>query len=178
MHWKAGASANEQDIVPLDEAKDFALADLIVVLSAEPKKISSTEAHRSAWSSPLFASRLAGVPERLDAVRAALAARDLERLGPLIEAEALEMHAVMLTSSPRAEYVTPETSRFIAWLRAARRQGLAAYFTLDAGPNPHVLCRPEDVVSLLPRIQAEFPGARVIADRTGAGPLIAEDQSR
>lgn len=177
VHWRAGASAAEQEVQQLEEPRGpFALADLIVVLSSEPKAVSSTDAHRTAWSSPLFAARLAGLPERLARVRDALLAHDLERLGSEIEAEALEMHAVMLTSTPKAEYVKPETSRFITWLRAARRRGDApAYFTLDAGPNPHVLCRPGDAAALSAKIQAEFPGAELISDRTGAGPVIAEE---
>ncbi len=177
VHWRAGASAGEQDIRQLTEERGrFDLCDLIVVLSAEPKKVSSTEAHRSAWSSPLFAARLAGIPERLQAVRDAVLAHDLERLGPLVEAEALEMHAVMLTSTPKAEYVLPETSRFITWLRAERRRGdAAAFFTLDAGPNPPVLCRPEDADRLQARIQREFPTARIIRDRTGSGPSLAKE---
>jgi diphosphomevalonate decarboxylase len=178
VQWRAGGSPAEQQAQKLVEEKGaFELADLIVVLSEEKKAISSTEAHRSAWSSPLFEARLAGLPERLSAVREALLAHDLERLGPLIETEALEMHAVMLTSTPAAHYLKPDTSQFIAWLRAERRRGTSAYFTLDAGPNPHVLCLPGDTARLAERIAAEFPGARVIADRTGEGPSLCKEST-
>src|SRR5690606_9268357 len=93
-----------------------------------------------------FAPRLAGHQERTIAMEEALLARDMAALGPLMETEALEMHAVAMTSRPAVQYMTEETAKFICWLRQERvAKGWPAYFTLDAGCNVHVIC-PNDVV--------------------------------
>ena len=50
------------------------------------------------------------------------------------------MHASALGAHPPVCYLLPETLRLIEGLRREREHGLAAYFTLDAGPNPVLVC--------------------------------------
>lgn len=174
--WQAGERPEAQSVRQLLAPAAFPLADVIVLLSRDKKLSPSTMAHKAAWTSPLFAPRLAGVPERLARVEAALRASDLSRLGEDIEAEALEMHAVMMTSAPQATYILPRTSEFIVWLRQARRRGdFEAYVTLDAGPNPHVLTRPEDAETVAARIRDAFGAQDLIVDLTGEGPTLTRN---
>ena len=140
-HWSAGASASEQAVFAPFDASHWPLSDLIFVFHSGPKTVSSSKAHAWAQSSPLFQIRLAGLPSRLQRTLSAIKRRDILGLGIEIEAEALEMHAVMMTSSPSVCYISSETSQFIAALRAKRdSEALPCWFTLDAGPNVHVIC--------------------------------------
>jgi diphosphomevalonate decarboxylase len=103
----------------------------------------------------------------------ALGSCDISVLGPLLEAEALELHAVAMTSAPSAAYLKPQTEAVIAWLRQTRQEsGLRAYFTLDAGPNVHIICEPEVVPELLTGLKRAFPQFAVIADGVGPGPAL------
>lgn len=171
--WEAGSSPLDQRVSVAEAAGVFDLADVIVILSRDKKAVPSTVAHKAAWSSPFFAPRLAGLPDRLANVKKALRLQDFTGLGQLIETEALEMHAVMMTASPASTYMLPRTSEFFAWLRTARRRGdFEAYFTLDAGPNPHVLCRPEDAARVADRIRRDFGADDLILDKTGTGPTL------
>lgn len=165
--------ADTQDVSVTLPPDHWQLADIIVVLSDAPKAVSSTDAHAGAWASPLFAPRLAGLPERLAQVRGALVKRDLAALGDAIEIEALEMHAVMMSGQPAANYFTASTSRFLCWLREERRAGrLAAWFTIDAGPNVHLICEAADSEHISKAVELAFPEARLIRDHTGHGPTL------
>lgn len=177
--WHAGDTPLTQSVEAIFPRTDEApadvwrLADIILILSKEAKAVSSSTAHQAAWGSPHYASRLAAIPARLAAVRAAIDARDLAQLGALIEAEADEMHLVMETGTPPIRYQNDETEACRVWLKAERAAGrLEAYMTLDAGPNPHVLCRLEDTTKVATALAQRFPRADVLIDQTGDGPEL------
>ncbi len=77
----------------------------------------------------------------LTEVRGAIATRDIERLGRVSERDALAMHAVMMTSTPSLLYWQGGT---VEVMQAARRwreeEGIPVFFTIDAGPNVHLIC--------------------------------------
>lgn len=172
VKWSRGGSEQEQAFLQVAAADHWDLCDIIVVLSSAPKPVSSTEAHRLAWSSPFFAPRLAGHEERMAAMEDALLSRDMRVLGPLIEIEALEMHAVAMTSKPAVQYITEETTQFLSWLRHARRTNdLPAYFTLDAGCNVHVICPAAALAKVEMEVRSAFPGTQLIVDRVGGDPF-------
>ena len=171
--WTAGAEPESQSVMQVYDEDHWPLADLIVIVSPETKSVSSSAGHLTTASSPLFKPRVAGIPARMRRVRAALAARDLDALGVEIEAEALDMHAVMMTATPSLRYLLGGSVDFLSWLRKEREEtGLPAYFTIDAGPNIHVICDFKDTAKVSARINAAFPQLAIIADRTGAGPTL------
>ena len=66
--------------------------------------------------------------------------KNMKLLGPLIEQETLEMHAVIMSAESPVHYFGKETGEFLAWLRDKRKElDLDVYFTLDAGPNVHLI---------------------------------------
>lgn len=141
------------DALRLDEVRTpLALALVSCLVEPRPKLVSSADGHAVARTSPFWDVFERSADERIDEMVAALAAGDLGRLGPLVEAEALAMHAVMLTSHPSIVYATDET--WAVWRRVAawRAEGLAAWCTLDAGPNPHVLCAERDLPEVARRL--------------------------
>jgi len=180
VRWSKGDSPREQDITQIARETDWQLSDLIVIISDAEKSVSSRGGHAAAFTSPLMLPRLAGSKERLAAMTTAIAQRDLARLGELIEQDALDMHAVMLSSTPPAAYIGPETADFLGWVRRRRQTGeLRAWFTLDAGPNVHLLCAAEDTRETLALIRAEWGHAlRIIEDHTGGGPTLSVASDR
>ena len=171
--WNTGEHANAQTIRQEFTQDHWDLADVIVVLSSQEKHTSSSEAHRAAWGSPLFAARLAGVPERIKIVTQAIRERELPLLGREIEADAMEMHAVAMTGSPAINYFSEDTIRFTAWVRKQRGAGnFPAWFTIDAGPNVHLICRQSDASDIATTIRKEWKNAKLIMDRVGSGPTI------
>ena len=89
-------------------------------------------------------------------MRQAIADRDLAALGEAAEADALSMHAVMMTSNPPLLYWTPETIVAMRFVWELRKQGVEAWFTIDAGPNLHVLTLKSHVAAIKERIRERF----------------------
>jgi diphosphomevalonate decarboxylase len=165
---------DESDAVSLAPPEHWALADVVAVVDAGAKKIGSAENHRLAATSSYFPVRLAEVPSRLTEVRAAIRARDLERLGEAVEADAVSMHAVCMTSRPPSFYWSAGTLDVIHAVRAWRGEGLQSYFTIDAGPNVHVICAAADR-AVVERRLAALPGVQfTIANGAGAGARIVD----
>ena len=174
VHWQRGASPNEQSVYQLEDENYLRLCDIIVTPTHVAKAVSSSAGHARAHSSPLFAVRLAGMQERQRDLLAALALRDVERLGCLIEQEALEFCQVMSTSTPPLVYAGKETFAFMTWLRQCRQRGdFVAYFTVDAGVSVHVLCAASAAEHISQAIRTTFPHYEVITDTVGRGPWVA-----
>src|SRR5690606_25481022 len=105
----------------------------------------------------------------------AITRRDLAHLGPILELDALTMHAVMQTSTPSLLYWQPGTVQVLHAVRAWREQGLAAYFTLDAGPNVHILCAAADADEVQTRLSDLSAVEEVLISRPGPGPQFLAD---
>lgn len=173
VEWP-GPSGHEA-AAPLASADHWTLCDLVAVVDAGPKGVSSREGHRRAASSPHFSRRLSLIPDRLEGTRAAIRGRDLEALGDILEAEAIELHLVAMSSNPPIFYWKPATLAVLARVRELRSGGLGAWSTLDAGANVHVLCAPEDE-SRVTAALSEVEGVHdVLRDRTGDGPHLLEE---
>jgi diphosphomevalonate decarboxylase len=102
----------------------------------------------------------------LAACKRALLACDLAAMGPILEQDALMMHAVMMTSRPPLYYWTPGTLEIVQAVQRWRADGLAVYFTIDAGPNVHLICAAGDAAEVEARARA-LPG---VLDTLVSGP--------
>ncbi len=144
VEWITGSDADNSYAVSFAPPDHWDLRDVIAVVSTDEKRVGSTEGHAAALSSPFLAERLNALPVRLHRVRRALLARDLALLGPAIEEEAIELHLIAMTSHPPIFYWSPGMVRVIQAMQHWRADGLAVYFTLDAGPNVHLICEGKD----------------------------------
>jgi diphosphomevalonate decarboxylase len=151
------------------EAWDVRL--IIAVTARGPKSVGSTEAmDRTAATSPFYASWLASVERDLADARAAIAARDLGRLGPVVERSALRMHGTAMAAEPAIVYWLPATLAAMRAVQEAREAGgPVGYFTMDAGPHVKVLCLAADAPALEARLRATPGVERTILARPGPG---------
>ncbi|MEM1371227.1 MAG: diphosphomevalonate decarboxylase, partial [Pseudomonadota bacterium] len=90
-------------------------------------------------TSPLYAVWPQQAETDCDAIETALLAKDFDTLGTLAEANALAMHATMMAARPALMYLKASSWRILETLRSARRDGLRAFATMDAGPNVKLL---------------------------------------
>ncbi|HEX7594179.1 MAG TPA: diphosphomevalonate decarboxylase, partial [Anaerolineae bacterium] len=107
------------------------------------------------------------LPPRFHRVRRAVLAKDLTLLGPALEEDALELHLVAMTSRPPVFYWTPAMVRVIQALQQWRADGLAVYFTLDAGPNVHLICESKDADQVAALARAVPEVQQVIVNAPG-----------
>jgi diphosphomevalonate decarboxylase len=175
VEWLAGTSHAGSYAVQIAPPEHWRLIDAVAVVSGEPKEVSSEAGHRLASTSPFLAARLATVDATLAACRAAILARDLVALGEAAEADALSLHAVALTSRPSVWYWNCGTQAVVEAVRAWRREGLPAYFTIDAGPNVHILTLPGHLPAVRARL-AEIPAVKeVIVCGPGSGATLLSE---
>jgi diphosphomevalonate decarboxylase len=163
---------------PVARADHLPLVVLVCVTTEAPKERSSTEGMQATLArSPFAGAWLAEAPRVHAELRAALLARDFERVGQLSEASALAMHASAIAAG--VVYWSGATLDAIRAVRALRDAGVAAYFTIDAGPHVKVLVLAPDA----PRARAALaatPGVlRVIEATPGEGArLVAPGGAR
>jgi diphosphomevalonate decarboxylase len=176
VEWPAGDGEALSYALELASHDHWELCDLVAVVDASPKAVSSLDGHRAAPSSPFFEPRQEHLPRRLERVRRAIEARELSVLGPAIEEEAIELHLIAMSSRPPIYYWRPATLAVLETARALRREGVEVWATIDAGPNVHLLCEPAAEERVAERIEGLPEVERLIRDRVGPGPRpLAEE---
>ena len=144
--WDKGGSCQTSVAKQLADEHYWSLVDVIAMVHQGKKRYSSSFGHEIAESSPLFLQRVVSVQERLSLVLQSIAEKDFTLLGHTIEADSDCMHAVMRTSAPSLDYWTNGTREVIDEVFKMRSRGIAAYYTMDAGANVHVLCQKKDAL--------------------------------
>jgi diphosphomevalonate decarboxylase len=114
--------------------------DSILIISSGTKPVSSRAGHALMEGNPFAVARYEQANKNTGDLLNALKTGDLEAFIDIAEAEALQLHALMMTSKPSFILMQPESLAAISALRAFRNEtGIPVSFTLDAGPNLHVL---------------------------------------
>lgn len=168
VRWDRGHDADGFDSVghPVADAAHWDLRMVVAVVDSGRKKVGSTEGmERSRTTSPYYDAWVDTAEADVDEGTAAVRARDLERLGTVMEQSTLKMHAAMHTSWPPLLYWQPGTVACLHAVHDLRSQGVSAWATMDAGPQVKVLCTPDDAdavrAALLPhaeRVHVLAPG--------------------
>ena len=173
VRWNAGHDDASSYAEPV--ACEMDLAMVVVVLSKSDKPISSTRGMRATMStSPLFPAWVEASGKDLQVALEAVRAGDLERLGEVVEGNALGMHATMMAARPGIIYWLPPTVAALQAIRAMREEGLPVWATIDAGPNVKVLtegARAEEVAAAL---RDRLTGTTVSVRRPGGGVRVEE----
>jgi diphosphomevalonate decarboxylase len=176
VQWDRGTDHATSVARMLFPPEHWELCDLVAIVSSVEKAVSSEGGHRIAATSPLNAARVAHVNTLLPIVQQAIAVRDLAQLGDTLEWDALAMHAVMQTGTPSLLYWQPGTLEVLQAVRKWRaEEGLAAYFTIDAGPNVHVICAAHDAPTLQARLTALPSVSTVLVSHPGPAPFALPD---
>jgi len=143
------------------------------MVSQVHKSTGSTEGHARAHTSPLHAARLAQVSPLLADCRVAILSRDFDALAMATEMDCHLMHAVMMTSRPPLFYWMPATLGVMRAVQEWRKSGLPACYTIDAGPNVHVICEAQAASQVRERL-SQIPGVEQVLAAGPGGPARLE----
>ncbi len=134
-------SSNEFAIPVIDVHDNFKqMCDAILIVNEDVKKVSSSAGHSLMNGHPYANSRFEQANERVLRLIKVLATGDYEEFIKIAESEALTLHAMMMTSSDHYILMKPGTLLAIEKIMAFRKETkIPVCFTLDAGPNVHVL---------------------------------------
>jgi diphosphomevalonate decarboxylase len=149
----------------------------ILIASSAEKKVSSRVGHSLMKGNPFAKTRYAQANKNMGEVINALKTGDLEKFGAITEEEAMTLHALMMCSTPSFILMAPSTLTMIEKIRRFREETkLPVYFTLDAGPNIHLLY-PKNIKDkvdnfVFMELEKHCEGGRIIQDNVGKGPKI------
>ncbi|GAB4435717.1 MAG: diphosphomevalonate decarboxylase [Anaerolineae bacterium] len=175
VEWLDGDTSDTSFAVSLYPPQHWPIADVVAIVSREKKLVSSSKGQLAAASSPFFAVRLGHMADKLKLARAFIQQRDFTRFGELIEAEAVEMHAIMLTSTPSLMYWLPGSVKIMRLARQWRGEGLEVYFSVNTGQDVHLICRPEDVEALTARLRAVPDVTDILINTPAPGARLVEE---
>ena len=149
--------------------------DSILIVSGEAKSVSSRAGHGLMEGNPYASARYMQANENIKNLLAALKSGDLDNFINITESEALQLHALMMCSNPSFILMKPNTLRIIEAVRNFRNETqIPLCFTLDAGPNVHLLYPESEVEKVDGFIKSELVTycnqGRWIADHVGNGP--------
>lgn len=145
VEWKEGSKNEDSYAHSLYGPDYWRIYDLIAVVGKSSKKVSSSEGHAIAESSPFYKTRILGMAQKVKEIKLALKDKDFTKFGEISEAEAINMHTVMMTSNAPLYYWIPKTLEIILKVIDWRSEGIETYFTIDAGPNVHIICEKKNV---------------------------------
>ena len=149
--------------------------DSILIVSGETKSVSSRAGHALMEDNPYAPARYAQANENIKNLLLALKSGNLDTFINITESEALQLHALMMCSSPSFILMKPNTLGIINEIRAFRNETqIPLCFTLDAGPNVHLLYPESEAEKVKHFINDKLAAYCVdnkwIADRVGDGP--------
>ncbi|WP_372652070.1 diphosphomevalonate decarboxylase [Halobacteriovorax sp.] len=149
--------------------------DSIVIVDGGEKAVSSRAGHALMESHPFRDVRFKHANDQLALLVDAMKTGDVEAFCDIVETEALELHGLMMNSSPSYTLMRPNTLAVIEKVREFRRRtSLPICFTLDAGPNVHLLY-PENISNEINEFMTDelvplAQGGLIIHDKVGSGP--------
>jgi len=169
VEWQPGDHDEGSYAYSIAPPDHWDLVDCVAILSRSQKHTSSLEGHGLADTSPLQAARIADAPRRLEICRRAIWERNFQAFAEVVELDCNLMHAVMLTSTPMLIYWQPATLAVIHAVQDWRNRGVPVCYTIDAGPNVHVLCLSAYVDQVAGWLR-EIPGVEEVLVAQPGGP--------
>ncbi len=151
------------------------LADAILIVDSGKKEVSSSQGHKTMDGHPFASARYRQARENLEKLINAMVIGDEQSFISVVENEALSLHAMMISGNVGYSLLKEATWNIIGRIREFRmKSGLFLAFTLDAGPNVHLLYQLKDAEAIKPFIFSELlslcENKHWIDDRIGKGP--------
>ncbi|MCH2214422.1 MAG: diphosphomevalonate decarboxylase [Flavobacteriales bacterium] len=148
--------------------------DTILVIEDEPKKVSSSAGHSLMQEHPYAFERFRQANDRVRYLVDILKNGDISAFIEICESEALTLHAMMMTSKNYYLLMKAHTIDVIEKIFDFRSETkIPVAFTLDAGPNVHLLYPKKYRESVQEFVQMELAEMckGVIHDHAGRGPM-------
>lgn len=172
VEWKKGTFEGDSYAIEIDDAS-WDIGMVVVVVNKREKAISSREGMKSTVAtSPFYKAWVESAGEDLEQIKFAIKNRDFEQMGSIAESNGLKMHATMLGANPPLSYWEPESVVVMQIVRELRSEGIACYFTMDAGPNVKIICRLSQSNIIKARLEQIFETEQIIVTGPGPGMMV------
>lgn len=175
VEWFEGENNESSYAVSLFPPDYWDVYDVVVVVSEEKKEVRTTQGQKLVFSSPFIKERLVKIPEKIRQIKKLIKEKKFTEFGELVEAEALEMHAIIMTSIPPLVYWYPETVNIMRLVRKWRKEGFPVYFTINTGHDIHLICQKENVKKLTEKLKAVVGVKNVIINQPSNGARLVNN---
>lgn len=171
----AGSSDHYAMELPTVDFSFMQIANAILIIEPKSKKVSSTQGHALMNNHPYGAARIQQANDNSLQLLEILQSGNWNQFFEIAENEALSLHALMMSSNPGYTLLHPNSLEVIEEVRKARiEQQLPVGFSMDAGPNVHLLYPKYEEKSVLPWIENKIRPLcyqqEIIFDELGDGP--------
>jgi len=162
----------EQEIAPV--FKEY--QDTILIVSTAEKSVSSTVGHRLMDGLAYAETRYAEARQNLIRLCEVMASgKELDDFISIVESEALQLHALMMSGPTPFILLEPGTISLIKEIWRFRKEtGTPVCFTLDAGPNVHLLYPKQHTHTVMDWVKSDLVAyctqGKYILDQVGTGP--------
>jgi len=152
------------------------LQDAILIADDSEKAVSSSSGHALMQNHPYREARIEQAGKNLRNLLHALKTGEETLFAEIVENEALTLHGLMMTSNPGFALMKPATLAMIEKIRDFRQStGTNVCFTLDAGPNIHLIYFDRDKAVVRNFVEKELASlcknGKWIDDGIGPGPV-------
>jgi diphosphomevalonate decarboxylase len=151
------------------------LKDSILIVSSDKKQISSSQGHGMMETHPFAEARFIKANNNLTSLLETMKNGNREKFISIVENEAMMLHGMMMSSDPGYFLILPNTLQIIEEIKKFRSETATFIaFTLDAGPNVHILYHKKDSSQIekfiKEKLLAYCENEQIIMDEMGPGP--------
>ena len=153
------------------------LMDIILIVSSKEKSVSSSSGHAMMTNHPYREGRRVQADGNLNKITEAIRDDNYQKIAEISEHEAFSLHALLITSSTGVLLLKPNTLHIVEEIKRFRAStGLDLFFTIDAGPNVHLIYYEDQREVVLRFVQQTLrqycEEGQWIDDKIGNGPKL------
>lgn len=174
VEWREGSSSGSSFAYSLLPSSYWKLCDVIAIVQNTPKDVSTSDGMSSIKTSPYWKGRINKIPDKIDRIKKALLEKNFQSLGEILEEDCLDMHRVLQTQNPPLYYWNDATIKIMENVRGWRKSGMPVYFTIDAGPNVHLICEAKDEKTLIEKVRNIFGVLEIISNKPAQGTKLSK----
>ncbi len=174
VEWHAGETGEESFAETIFPDDHWAIADVVAIVSEGKKEIGTTEGMKSVKENPFIDLRITRMRQKNAALKQLMVDKNFAVFGDLIEQEALELHALMLSSG--LIYLQPGTLQIMRLCKYQwRPQGLSVYFTINTGQDIHLICEEKNIEAVQEKLKKLDIVRSVIVNRPSVGTRLMNE---
>lgn len=173
VEWLEGDTSETSYARQIFPPSYWKIADVVAVISSHKKEVPTSKGQETAASSPFTKTRLANMPKKNQLVKKLIRDRNFAKFGDLIEAEALELHTIMMTQTPPLIYLEPNSLLLMKICQKWRAEGLPVYFTVNTGQDVHLIVEQKNIARLKSKLKKIKEVKQIIVNYPSEGTKLS-----
>ncbi len=172
VEWLDGDTSETSYAQSIYPPKYWDLVDVVAIVSTDKKDIASSLGQKRTGTNPFFPVRKSHMADKITQIKKFMKEKDFTKFGELVESEALELHAIFLTSG--LVYLLPESLAVIKEVQKWRVAGLESYFTVNTGQNVHIIVEKKNEKRIIAQLKKLSYVKEIISNTPSVGTKLSD----